>query len=591
MEKYFESLGLNVIFSEANPLSTSDPAIPEINPRTVHLEVGSINGDGAFALPVGIVADYDVAIQTRDGTVLRGDVFRPKGKEQVPVILSYTHFSKHGGWWNEQMHATKFGVPAHELSGLQAFEAPDPGWWCAKGYAVAVVDAAGTSQSEGDEVFMGSASGRNVSDVIEWLAEQSWCTGKVGMAGNSALAMIQWAAAAERPPHLAAIAPWESATDLYRDMLFRGGIPDAKFVEVGIVPWIYGKGLKEGIFGAMMRKHPLMNAYWADKRAAFERIDIPAYVVASWSHVVHPRGTLQAFREMSSQEKWLRVHNNMEWIDIADPASMPDLQKFFDRYLKDEDNGWEETPRVRLSVLDPGGTDVVHRPETEWPLARQQWKTLYLNVQSSSLSDAKPDLPEVAKYDSQDAASSVKFYLDVDEDTEFTGYMTLHLWVEAPDADDMDIFAAVYKEDKEGNRLHHITMKSEKTRADVLAMEENGKLPGTLSYTGPLGRLRVSHRGLDPDRSTPSEPYLHHEREEKITPGECVPVELALWPTAMILRAGQRLVVEIAGHPLGPPAHGVLPGEWTEIPTLNKGVHRIRTGGDHDSHLLIPQIP
>jgi hypothetical protein len=155
----------------------------------------------------------------------------------------------------------------------------------------------------------------------------------------------------------------------------------------------------------------------------------------------------------------------------------------------------------------------------------------------------------------------------------------------------MDLFAAVYKESADGKRQHHFTMPAPSARAFTQSLERDGKLPGTLSYTGPLGRLRVSHRALDPDRSTPSEPYLTHQREDLLTPGETVAVELSLWPTAMILHAGERLVVEIAGHPVGPPAALDLPGGIVDMPTRNHGTHRIRTGGTYDSHLLLPVVP
>ena len=42
-----------------------------------------------------------------------------------------------------------------------------------------------------------------------------------------------------------------------------------------------------------------------------------------------------------------------------------DLQKFFDRYLKGIDSGWEDSPSVRLSLISFNGTDVVERPEPE----------------------------------------------------------------------------------------------------------------------------------------------------------------------------------------------------------------------------------
>ncbi|MEI4271176.1 CocE/NonD family hydrolase [Klenkia sp. LSe6-5] len=589
MDKFSEHLGLAVSFRPANPLSESVPAVPDIDTRTFVLERGSVHGEGAYALPCDIVVDQDTPVTLRDGTVLWADVFRPATDDQVPVVLVYTCYSKRGGWWNTNFHATKFGVPAGDLSGLQAFEAPDPGAWCPKGYAIAYVDAAGTSRSGGDEVFMGEASGRNVHDVVEWLAEQAWCSGKVGLAGNSQLAMVQWAAAALRPPHLAAIAPWEGVSDLYREVSVRGGIPDPKFHTEDISAWIYGTNDTEDVIGANIERFPLMNSYWADKRADLARISVPAYVVASWTSPVHTHGTLQAFREIGSEQKWLRVHNDQEWIDAADPANVADLQRFFDRYLKDEDNGWEQTPRVRLSVLDPGGADVVGRAEQEWPLARQEWRTLFLDASTGGLT-VTPVEESVAEYDGSDLTASATFSFLADQDLEVTGYLNLHLWVEA-DSDDLDLFAAVYKIDAEGRRKHHITLRADGARAYVQSLEADGKLPATLAYTGPVGRLRVSHRALDPQRSTPSEPFLTHATEERVQPGECVPVELALWPTAMVVHAGERLVVEVAGHPVGPLAAPNLPGGWLEIPTRNAGVHRIRTGGRYDSHLLLPVVP
>nr|WP_238590054.1 CocE/NonD family hydrolase [Pseudonocardia sp. AL041005-10] len=199
--------------------------MPDIDTRTVRLAAGSVQGPGARPLASAIDLDHDQPIELPDGTVLYADIYRPVTTEPVPVILVYTPYCKRGGWWNTNFNATRFGVPADQLSGLQAIEAPDPGYWCHAGYAVANVDAAGTSHSGGDRLFLGSASGRTAYEVIEWLAARDWCSGRVGMSGNSQLAMIQWAAAALRPPHLAAIAPWEATNDMYRQVLVRGGSP------------------------------------------------------------------------------------------------------------------------------------------------------------------------------------------------------------------------------------------------------------------------------------------------------------------------------------------------------------------------------
>lgn len=71
-----------------------------------------------------------------------------------------------------------------------------------------------------------------------------------------------------------------------------------------------------------------MNAYWADKRAFLERVTFPAYVVASWTSAILPRGTLAAFRELASADKWLGVHNTQEWLDTADAENVRDLYRF-----------------------------------------------------------------------------------------------------------------------------------------------------------------------------------------------------------------------------------------------------------------------
>lgn len=580
------------VFIPANPLADSDPPVPPLDPRTLVLEAGSVHHEGARPLDTAILLEQDAAVTLRDGTVLRADVYRPTDEEPVPAIVVYTPYGKRGGWWNEHFYATRFGVPADALSGLQAVEAPDPGFWCRHGYAIVVVDAAGTGRSGGDAVFMGSRSGRNAADVVDWAGEQPWCTGRVGMAGNSQLGMIQWATAAEHPRHLAAIAPWEGASDVYRDALVRGGIPDTEFNDHGVAAMIFGEhGVEDtSSAGANLREHPLVDAYWDDKVADLSRVDVPAYVLASWTNPLHTRGTLAAYRALPSETTWLRVHHEQEWIDFADPRRLHDLRRFFDRYLKGVENDWEATPRVRLSVLDLSGHgDVVDRPERSWPLERMRTRELHLDAASGELRDAVAE-PASVTYAGDDLTAGLRFSLVLDADVEINGPLVLRLTMAAEDADDLDLFASVHLESADGARLHHITLRDPKARAGVRSMAVDGRLPGMLAYTGPVGRIRASHRRLDPSRSTPLEPYLAHDAEERLVPGEPVELQLALWPTAMLAHAGERLVVELAGHPVGPLSGDNHPGGWLEVPTRNVGRHRLLTGEGHDSVLLLPIV-
>ena len=132
------------------------------------------------------------------------------------------------------------------------------------------------------------------------------------MAGNSYLSQTQWFVAAEKPPHLTCLAPWEGWNDLYNDTAMRGGIPNPEFQEGILGVCAPGLGRTEDV-GEMVRTYPFWNEYWEDRRARCDKIDIPMYIVASWTNALHTRGTFRGFIESPSNEKWLRVHNSHKW--------------------------------------------------------------------------------------------------------------------------------------------------------------------------------------------------------------------------------------------------------------------------------------
>ena len=103
-------------------------------------------------------------------------------------------------------------VSGRQLSPCTAFESPDPVHWTARGYAVVNADIPGTWFSGGDATFLSPEEAACGHDLIEWAGTQSWSNGRVGMSGVSYLTSSQWTIAATRPPHLAAINPWEGTT-------------------------------------------------------------------------------------------------------------------------------------------------------------------------------------------------------------------------------------------------------------------------------------------------------------------------------------------------------------------------------------------
>jgi predicted acyl esterase len=568
------------------------------------LPKGWLKEEGVLPLPCDIIYERDVSITLRDGTIVYADVFRPVTEVPVPVLFASTMFGKFGSYITLDDIPGRNGVPKDSLSGLQSWEAPDPAWWVDHGYALANVDIRGIGMSGGNACYFGSQDSDDNYDIIEFLGTQEWCNGKVGMVGNSWLAITQWYVASQNPPHLAAIAPWEGHANMYEDEYMRGGIPNFSYARPCMS---YGRNKMENL-QAMMRKYPLMNEYWADKSAHFELCHVPAYVVASYSSELHCRGSIEGFRRISSPGKWLRIHNTQEWPDLYDRKYTEDLRRFFDHYLKGLDNGWEETPGVRMAVLDPCGVGTVgigyeaqpgpgpesysrdadgschpyprpfidvqqksgkaqlERAEKEFPLARQQLKKIYLDATTMTMSAACPEREGDASYQSDDYIGHVAFSYVFNKDTEITGYMKLCVWMETRQARDMDVYVRISKLNDKNQQVFH----------DAIMWQ----------YAGPNGMLRASHRELDPARSTECEPFHPHNSLLPVKKGVPVALDIGLWPTSMVFHKGEAIVVNIAGFDyLG------ITGAWDDAVTFNDGVHYVHTGGRYDSYLLYPEIP
>jgi predicted acyl esterase len=531
-------------------------------------------------LPVDVVLEKDVAVTLRDGVTIHVDVFRPVGSEPVPVIVAWSPYGKGQGSSPSVMGVFGLvGLDNGVVSGLEKFEGPDPAYWCARGYAICNPDVRGVVDSEGDSVLWDRQEGRDCHDLIEWLAEQEWCTGKVGMSGTSYLAVSQWFTAAEQPPHLAAINPWEGVSDVYRDLVFRGGMPDTGFARQLQDGSFFGKNRKEDVL-AEAEAHPLVDELWEQKIPAFERITVPAYVVASYSNTLHTAGTFRAWRRIASEEKWLRIHNTQEWPDYYDEANVEDLRRFFDHYLRGEDSGWEHTPRVRYSLLDLEGGDRVGLEAESFPPADVVPTRYYLDGAARVLTATAPPAPVEAAYTVDANPSAVSFLTRFDEETVLVGYPKAHLFVEARGSDDLDLFVLVQKLDAHGTPLQAFTVANRTARAHDLT--DHGAT--ILRYKGSDGRLRVSARRLDPALTTDDVPAHAFDRVEKLADGEIAEVEIDLLPLGLLFHPGEQLRFVISSRNL----MGTLMPGIREYVGANAGQHIVHTGGEHASSLQLP---
>lgn len=179
--------------------------------------------------------------------------------------------------------------------------------------------------SEGQMRIWGIGDGQDGHDAIEHIAALPWCTGKVAMLGNSWLAISQWFIAAERPKHLACIAPLEGVSDPLREQLRRGGIPERQFwrelggMLCGLSPFLLfsnrfgllilifvvwtGRNGMEDMVG-MAQETELTSDYWEDKRARIDRIEVPAYILASYSTMLHTVGSFRGYEDIPHGAKW-----------------------------------------------------------------------------------------------------------------------------------------------------------------------------------------------------------------------------------------------------------------------------------------------
>ena len=561
-----------VLFRRAAPLRPDY----HFGHQTTLLKQGSVYPPAAKPLPCKISWEHDIPVKLRDGVVIYVDVLRPAGDEgRLPTLVAWSPYGK-------SIPATHLpsGVPADEVTGIYKAEGPDVGFWSCHGYAVVHPDPRGVDKSEGNIHAWGGIDADDAYDVIEWIATQTWSNSKVGLHGTSWLAMVQWLIAAKRPPHLSAIAPWNGMTDVYRNSVCIGGIRDTRFGSQ-IAGQLTGQQQVER-FDRMAESCPLITDYWADKAPHLETVKVPAYVATDVTTDLHRLGTFEGFRQLGSSEKWLRVNNRQEWTDQYDPENQEDLKRFFDHYLKGQNNGWENTPRVRMAILDPGGEDKVNIPYPAWPIPSTHYTRLYLEGSSHSLSrDSQPKATEVS-YQAKDGQT--EFTYRFDKDTQVTGYLKAHLWVEAKDNDEQDIFILVEKLDSNGKLL--------------VPAETSARQYFPIPPPGAGGRLRVSMRAGDEKLSTSYLPVPSLRRADPVPAGKAVAVDIAILPESLVFHRGEQLRLLIAGHefvtgePSGGSVAGVTPPLRTlpPLPTKNSGTEIVRAGGSFDSYLQIPVV-
>jgi len=511
----------------------------------------------------GVVIETDVAVTLRDGVKIYCDIYRPETGLSAPLI-GWGPYGKHGHT-RYSVNFPKADVDDRNMSAYTAFEAPDPFYWVPKGYAVIYPDPRGTWHSEGRATYLSDQEAQDFYDLIEWAGTQGWSNGKVGLSGVSYLTSAQWRVAELRPPHLAAINPWEGWTDTYREVARHGGIPETSFWPY--LPGRWGHSVTEvEDLRLETAQRPLMDDFWDSKAARLERITVPAFVCASWTdQALHTRGTLEGFKKISAPQKWLYVHGRKKWQHYYKDSSLALQRAFFDHFLLGKDTDLATWPPVRFELRESYYQGGEYAAQC-WPVEDTDYQPLYLGA--DGLSEQRQAAGELGYVPT--SGEMLRFDHVFPVDTDLCGHMALKLWVAIEDGDDMDIFVAIQKLDETGAVVPFA----------YYAQFEDGPVA--------LGWLRASHRALVPG-CPDYQPVQSHRRAEPLSVGEPTEVNIEIWPSGTQFRAGEGLRLVIAGRDIYDYPEPSVYARHRDL--RNRGQQHILFGGDRPARLLIPKIP
>ena len=577
--------------------------------------------DPLLSAPVHeVLIDSDVQVPMRDGVKLATDVYRPAGTGKYPVLLVRTPHKK-------------------ALAELAAR------YFARRGYVFAVQDCRGQFGSPGEWEPLAHA-GADGYDTIEWLAVQPWSTGKVGMVGRSYEAWAQWAAVAERPPHLVTIIPSVSLPDpFYKfpydhgvfalreairwvDVLESGAVSDisgAAFSKIGDkdyykllrdLPVIDADKVilgKENQYWRRWIAHPANDDYWG--RLSFhdrlKGVDIPVLHQSGWFDE-DGIGTKLNYLRMSELAKphqklilgpWAHTttaHRRYQDRDFGQ-AAVVDLQRSFlrwlDYWLKGVDNGITTEPPVSVFVM--GSNQWIH--SDHYPLPGTRYEKWYLDSRGRA-NTASGDGWLTRRIPRHDSPPD-RYAYDPGDPTPDPNVCCAPLDNTEEDKGDSAADGA------RGFDGYHKKLTS--VRRDILVYE-SAQFRRPYTFVGPMSAvLYASSSARDTDwfvrvieldkeghpltlamgklrarfRDSTQEPEL-------LEPGKVYEYHLDLWHTGISIPRGHRLRVEIASAAFPSYSRNLNTGGHNEVDTDYVTARQtIHHSGKYPSHIVLPVIP
>lgn len=552
----------------------------------------------------------DVRIPMRDGVEIAADIYLPERVDKVPALLALSPYGK-------ELQAQALTLPPQARPSVLwngAIEAGDIRAVTDRGYAHIIADVRGTGGSGGELCGNydsgGHGEGKDVYDIVEWMATQPWCDGNVGMIGISYFATVQILGAAEQPPHLKAIFVNGGHFDLY-ELCYHGGImwmmPRASRegrggdsgVAVRNVTSKSSKVMSPEQFQQRVQErlndpdiahwsdfvhllhypnrhelwmdyllNPLDGPFWQEGHCldVAHKVKIPAYFQVKWGRGWTVDGTIECFNRVGGVKK-LDIQALPPMQERPFHESHAEMFRWYDYWLKGIENGIVDEPAVQLFV--EGARQ--WRKEQQWPLPCTEWTDYYLRPRHKlSLSPeplpaqhAHPDGFYQAPATVTSTTESVKWQSgEFLQDTEMTGPAALYVHMSI-DTDDTNLIAKLYDVSPDGKRTQVTS-----------------------------GYLKASHRELDADKSKPWQPHHPHTRAEPVPPGEVIEYAVRMYPFSQLFRAGHRIELELSCNESIDEANAkLLPPDSYHLPSGRATAHKIYRDAAHRSRLVLPVIP
>lgn len=542
----------------------------------------------------------DVPMLLRDGVKTYVDLYLPQGEpdERFPGLVAFSAYGKS----LQMLDRVPLGMKSILFD--HTIEAGDLEYYVRRGYAVCVPDPRGVGKSEGvwDGLY-GRREAQDCYDVIEWLAQQPFCTGKIGMVGISYFSILQPLVAALHPPHLTTIMCNEVVDSLYHHNYPGGAFFDRSSIYNDFCP-VRGypasertdteEELRERIANrladpdvaqsALLQRvlntwpplhqsyffdvilHHLDDEFWDDRsiRNKVKELDIPMYLCSEYyEYGRFTQGPLYVYNNCNpTVPRKVFLPEAHSSIELPHRSMSQEYIRWYDHWLKGIDTGIMEEPPIKLQVLGINR----YRFEYEWPLARTKWTKYYfrkgggLTAQGSGAAGTAPDsfthLPPTKCPTNCAEIPGLLYQTEpLEEDVEITGNIAVYLWASLSTSD------------------------------GVFSINLIDVAPDGSETTASSGYLRASHQAVETEHSRPWQPTHDHSRQVPVTPGEMREYAIEVLLTSRVFLKGHRIKITLKNS---------SPNNYTSLTILPASYeieYQIGVDQEHPSYVLLPVIP